>query len=69
MYVDKLEIISIGTKYIKNKEKKNQVINHHCCDDGILLKKILPLIDAFNDAHHENARDVEITVKFIHSSE
>ena len=69
MYIDKLEIISMGTKYIKNKKKKNQVINHHCCTDGIILKKIIPLLDAYDDAHHENARDVEITVKFKHSSE
>ena len=64
MYIDKLELVSIGTKYIKNKEKKNQVLNYHCCDEGILLKKILPLIDAFNDAHHEDQGNVTITVKF-----
>ena len=64
MYIDKLEILSIGTKYIKNKEKKNQVLNHHCCDDGILLKKIIPLIDAYDDAHHETQSNVTITVEF-----
>jgi len=64
MYIDKLELVSIGTNYIKNKEKKNQVLNRHCCDEGILLKKILPLIDAFNDAHHEDQGNVTITVEF-----
>jgi hypothetical protein len=64
MYVDKLELVSIGTKYIKNKEKKNQILNRHCCDDGIILKKIPSLIDAFNDAHHEDQGNVTITVEF-----
>ena len=63
MYVNKLEIVSVGTKYYP-KTKKNQVLNHHCCDDGIDLKKVPSIIDAYNDAHHEDQGNVTITVEF-----
>jgi len=64
MYIDKFEILSVGTKWIGNKKKKNQILTRHYSDEGIILKKILPLVDAFDDAHHPHARDVTITVTF-----
>ena len=64
MYIDELEIVSIGTKYIKNKEKKNQVLTHHFCEEGIHLNKLMPLINAYDEAHHPNGSNIKITVEF-----
>ena len=44
MYIDSYEIVTIGTKYIGNKEKKNQVLTHVHSDDGIQLKKLWKVI-------------------------
>jgi len=65
MYIDSYEIVTIGTKYEGNKEKKNQVLTHVHSDDGIVLKKLCELIDAYDDTvnHHGRGR-CKITVEF-----
>ena len=65
MYIDSYEIVTIGTKYEGNKEKKNQVLTHVHSDDGIILKRLCELIDTYDDTvnfrEHGNCK---ITVEF-----
>jgi hypothetical protein len=67
MYIDSYEIVTIGTKYEGNKEKKNQVLTHVHSDDGIQLKKLHDLISAYDEAvmYQYNDTKCKITVEFI----
>ena len=52
MYIDTLEILSYGSKWVGNKEKKNQVVAHLVNEDGIQLKDIVLLAEGYEDAIH-----------------
>ena len=54
MYIDTLEILSYGSKWVGNKEKKNQVIAHLVNDDGIQLKDIVQLAESYEDTIHKH---------------
>ena len=65
MYIDSYEIVTIGTKYIGNKEKKNQVLTHVHSDDGIQLKRLCELVNAYDDTIHYHGRSkCKIIVEF-----
>ena len=63
MYIDKLEIVTYGTQYEGNKEKKNAVLNHTSFNDGISLKKLVSFIDAYDDVH-DTGKTCKILVEF-----
>ena len=68
MYIDSYEIVTIGTKYEGNKEKKNQVLTHVHSDDGIVLKRLFELIDTYDDTvMYNNRGKCKITVEFEQS--
>ena len=54
MYIDTLEILSYGSKWVGNKEKKNQVIAHLVNDDGIEFKDIVQLAESYEDTIHKH---------------
>ena len=65
MYIDSYEIVTIGTKYDGNKEKKNQVLTHVHSDDGIMLKRLCELINTYDDTVMYGDRgNCKITVEF-----
>ena len=56
MYIDTFEIVSYGSKWVGNKEKKNQVIAHLVNEDGIQLKDIVQLAESYEDTIHKHSR-------------
>ena len=56
MYIDTFEIVSYGSKWVGNKEKKNQVVAHLLNEDGIHLKDIVQLAEGYEDAIHKHSR-------------
>ena len=56
MYIDTLEIVSYGSKWVGNKEKKNQVVAHLVNDDGIQFKDIVQLAESYEDTIHKHSR-------------
>ena len=56
MYLDTFEIVSYGSKWVGNKEKKNQVIAHLVNEDGIQLKDIVQLAESYEDTIHKHKR-------------
>lgn len=65
MYIDSYEIVTIGTKYEGNKEKRNQVLTHVHSDDGIILKRLCELIDTYDDTvNFREHGKCKITVEF-----
>ena len=45
MHVDKYVVNNIGTKWIKGKDKKNQLLDSLDGSDGIDLRKLVPLLE------------------------
>ena len=45
MHIDKYVVNNIGTKWIKGKDKKNQLLDSLDGNDGIELKKLVPLLE------------------------
>jgi gamma-glutamylcyclotransferase (GGCT)/AIG2-like uncharacterized protein YtfP len=65
MFIDNYEIITLGTKYEGNKEKKNQILTRVYSDDGIILKKLHDLIDTYDDTVNDrHGCKCTVTVKF-----
>ena len=68
MYIEKYEIVSLGTKYAGkngNTEKKNQVLTHLHSEEGIVLKELTNLIESFDDSIHRNeGKNCKIKVEF-----
>ena len=54
MYIDTFEIVSYGSKWVGNKEKKNQVVAHLVNEDGIQLKDIVQLAESYEDTIHKH---------------
>ena len=45
MYIDKYKINNIGTKWTNGKDKKNQLLDRLDGNDGIDLRKLVPLLE------------------------
>ena len=66
LYVDKLSVESIGTKFEEGKKaKKNVVKSSYCSSDPMTEKVLVRFLGEFEDAHHEHGCKTEMTVKFI----
>ena len=64
MYIDKYEIVSIGSVWNNGKEKKNQIVSQMTSKNGINARKFLQLIGDFEHTHHEYGSECEIKVIF-----
>ena len=50
MHVDKYVVNNFGTKWTKGKDKKNQLLDSLDGNDGIQLKKLVPLLQQWNES-------------------
>ena len=68
MYIDKYEIVSLGTKYRENtkgKDLKNQVLTRMYSEEGIQSKKLLDLLESYDDnIHYHEGRNCKVTIEF-----
>ena len=64
MHIDKYVVNNIGTKWINGKDKKNQLLDSLDGTDGIELKKLVALVEEFNEAVNGewSTRDVEVII-------
>jgi len=66
LYVDKLSVESIGTKYEDGKKsKKNVVLSSYCSSDPMRERNLIKFLNEFEEAHHEHGCRIEMTVKFF----
>ena len=63
MYIDEVQIRTLGTKYDGNKEKKNQVVNHFASDDGMQAKDLIQFLETYQDNIAKHA-DCEVLITF-----
>jgi hypothetical protein len=70
LYVDKLSVESIGTKWQeRGKPKKNVVLSSYCSSDSMRERNLIKFLNEFEEAHHEHGCRVEMSVKFISNNE
>ena len=70
MYIDTLEIVSYGSKWVGNKEKKNQVIAHLVNDDGIQFKDIIQLAESYEDTIHKHrGGKIKVLIEILQDQE
>jgi|13_taG_2_1085334.scaffolds.fasta_scaffold117017_2 hypothetical protein len=70
MYLDTFEIVSYGSKWVGNKEKKNQVVAHLVNEDGIQLKDIVQLAESYEDTIHKHERGkIRVLIEILQDQE
>ena len=70
MYLDTFEIVSYGSKWVGNKEKKNQVIAHLVNEDGIQLKDIVQLAESYEDTiHRHRGGKIRVLIEILQDQE
>ena len=70
LYVDKLSVESIGTKWQEGKNpKKDVVLSSYCSSNPMRERNLIKFLNEFEEAHHEHGCRVEMLVKFINHEE
>tara|TARA_R100000781_G_scaffold1370_1_gene2225 strand:- start:731 stop:943 length:213 start_codon:yes stop_codon:yes gene_type:complete len=70
MYLDTFEIVSYGSKWVGNKEKKNQVVAHLVNEDGIQLKDIVQLAESYEDTiHRHRGGKIRVLIEILQDQE
>ena len=68
MYIEEYEIVSLGTKYTGkhgNTEKKNQVLTRMHSEEGIQPKRLLDLLESYDEnIHKHEGKNCKVTVEF-----
>ena len=68
MYIDTFEIVSYGSKWVGNKEKKNQVVAHLVNEVGIQLRDIVQLAEGYEDTIHKHSRGkIKVLIEILQS--
>jgi len=67
MYVNKYVVNNIGTKWANGRSKKNQLLDSLDGNDGIFLKRLVPLLEQWcetvNGEHSTKIVELTINVK------
>ena len=70
MYLDNFVIVSYGSKWVGNKEKKNQVVAHLVNEDGIQLKDIVQLAESYEDTiHRHRGGKIRVLIEILQDQE
>ena len=64
-YADEYTIQTIGSKWHKGKEKKNQVLAEMKSTDGIALKKLVRFLEEYEENLTSYSTDCKIHITFI----
>jgi len=64
-YIDEYTIQTIGSKWHKGKEKKNQVLIETKSTDGIALKKLTRFLEEYEENLTNYNTDCKIHITFI----
>ncbi len=63
-YISEYTIQTIGSKWSKDKEKKNQILTEIKSDDGIYIKKLSRFIEEYEDNLTNGYTTCKIQVTF-----
>ena len=65
MYIDEIDIVTLNRKYKDGKKEKKLDVDAHFNSQGMTLKKLIPLLESYNDNLQHFDHKVKLTVEFI----
>lgn len=70
MYIDEYNLGALSFPYKDGKrQKKLECVAHSQSSDGVTLKNLIPLIEAFQDAHCQYNHKVNVIIEFEEQSD
>jgi len=65
MYFDNVDIVTLNYPYENGKKGKKLEVENHFNSNGMTLKKLMPLLETYNESLHHFDHKVKLTVEFI----
>lgn len=65
MYFDEVDMVTLNYPYRDGKKQKKLEVENHFNSNGMTLKKLIPLLESYNDNLHHFDHKVKLTVEFV----
>ena len=65
MYLDEINIVTLNYPYRDGKKQKKHEVENHFNSNGMTLKKLIPLLESYNDNLHHFDHKIKLVVEFI----
>lgn len=65
MYIDEADILTLNRQYKDGEPTKKLEVENHFNSQGITLKKLIPLLETYNDSIGHHDHKVKVTVEFV----
>lgn len=65
MYFDEVDMVTLNYPYRDGKKQKKLEVENHFNSNGMSLKKLIPLLESYNDSLHHFDHKVKLTVEFV----
>lgn len=65
MYIDEIDLVTLNLPYKDGKKEKKHNVEAHFNSEGMTLKKLIPLLESYNDSLEHFDHKIKLTVEFI----
>jgi len=65
MYIDEINLVTLNYPYKDGKKEKKHNVEAHFNSQGMTLKKLVPMIESYNDSIQHFDHKIKLTVEFI----
>ena len=65
MYIDEIDIVTLNYPYNNGKKEKKHEVEAHFNSQGMTLKKLIPLLESYNENPQHHDHKIKLTVEFL----
>jgi len=65
MYIDEIDLVTLNYPYKDGKKEKKHEVEAHFNSQGMTLKKLVPMIESYNENIQHFDHKIKLTVEFI----
>lgn len=65
MYIDEIDLVTLNYPYKDGKKEKKHDVEAHFNSQGMTLKKLVPMIESYNESLQHFDHKIKLTVEFI----
>jgi hypothetical protein len=65
MYIDEIDLVTLNYPYRDGKKEKKHDVEAHFNSQGMTLKKLVPMIESYNENIQHFDHKIKLTVEFI----
>jgi hypothetical protein len=65
MYIDEIDLVTLNYPYKDGKKEKKHEVESHFNSQGMTLKKLVPMIESYNENIQHFDHKIKLTVEFI----